>query len=192
MIPSVFWSAPVPSEATHPHNMLLHGVLQFPVLTFFLETYWWSLRPNSYTFVWSDQRIFLQKVKSFPPCAHANSIGICFTLDIDTCLTVSSSIFRRSFDVVLGFICTFLTKICSSLGDRMHLLPEQYDGCIVQGYLYLHTHEFGIFRHLEIAPNDKPDFFFLRSGLISFDFPMISSKEALSLKVALKIQSIRS
>lgn len=191
MIPSVFWSAPVPSEATHPHNMLLHGVLQFPVLTFFLETYWWSLRPNSYTFVWSDQRIFLQKVKSLPPCAHANSIGICFTVDIDTCLTVSSSIFRRSFDVVLGFICTFLTKICSSLGDRMHLLPEQYDGCMVPGYLYcIHMSlvSLGIWKLLPMINQT----FFLRSGLISFDFPMISSKEALSLKVALKIQSIRS
>ncbi|XP_051519935.1 mediator of RNA polymerase II transcription subunit 10-like isoform X1 [Myxocyprinus asiaticus] len=30
-------------------------------------------------------------------------------------------------------------------------------------------------------------FFFLRSWLISFDFPMMSSKEALSLKVGLKI-----
>ncbi|XP_051556810.1 apoptosis regulator Bcl-2 isoform X2 [Myxocyprinus asiaticus] len=32
-----------------------------------------------------------------------------------------------------------------------------------------------------------PRFFFLRSWLISFDFPMMSSKEALSLKVGLKL-----
>uniref|UniRef100_A0A4W5MLT2 Tyrosine-protein kinase receptor n=1 Tax=Hucho hucho TaxID=62062 RepID=A0A4W5MLT2_9TELE len=43
-------------------------------------------------------------------------------------------------------------------------------------------------RHLEIAPKDEPRLleaynFFLRSWLISFDFPMMSSKEALSLKV---------
>ena len=47
-------------------------------------------------------------------------------------------------------------------------------------------------RHLEIAPNNEPDLwrstiYFLRSWLISFDFPMMSSKEALSLKVGLEI-----
>ena len=47
------------------------------------------------------------------------------------------------------------------------------------------------YRHLEIAPTDEPDlwmstFLFLRSWPISLDFPMISSKEALSLKVSLE------
>ena len=53
------------------------------------------------------------------------------------------------------------------------------------------TDECGTFRRLEIAPKDEPDLevynFFLRSWLISFDFPMMSSKEALSLKVGLEI-----
>ena len=54
------------------------------------------------------------------------------------------------------------------------------------------TDEHGTFRHLEIAPKDEPDLWrsticFLRSWLISFDFPMMSSKEALSLKVGLEI-----
>jgi hypothetical protein len=45
---------------------------------------------------------------------------------------------------------------------------------------------------LEIAPKDEPDlwrytFFSPRSWLISFDFPIMSSKEALSLKVGLEI-----
>ena len=45
---------------------------------------------------------------------------------------------------------------------------------------------------LEIAPKDEPDLwrsttYFLRSWLISLDFPMMSSKEALSLKVGLEI-----
>ena len=45
---------------------------------------------------------------------------------------------------------------------------------------------------LEIAPKDEPDLwrstiFYLRSWLISFDFPMMSSKEAVSLKVGLEI-----
>ena len=67
---------------------------------------------------------------------------------------------------------------------------------MVPWYFYLRTivctDERGTFRHLEIAPKDKPDLWrstviFLRSWLISFDFPMMSSKEALSLKVGLEI-----
>ena len=54
------------------------------------------------------------------------------------------------------------------------------------------TDEPGNFRHLEIAPKDEPDLgkstiLFLRSWLISFDFPMMSSKKALHLKVGLEI-----
>ena len=114
-------------------------------------------------------------------------------MDIDTFVHVSSRIFTRSFAVVLGLICT---KVHSSLGDRTRLLPERYDGCVVPWCLYLHTivctDELGTFRFLEIAPRDEPDLwrstiFFLRSWLISFDFPMMSSKEALSLKVGLEI-----
>ena len=57
---------------------------------------------------------------------------------------------------------------------------------------YYCTDERGTFRRLEIAPKDETDLwrstiFFLRSWLISFDFPMMSSKEALSLKVGLEI-----
>ena len=82
-------------------------------------------------------------------------------MDIDTFVPVSSSIFTRSFAAVLGLICTFHTKVCSSLGDRMRLLPEQYDGCVVPLCLYLRTivctDERGTFRHLEIAPKDEPD-----------------------------------
>ena len=54
------------------------------------------------------------------------------------------------------------------------------------------TDERGTFRCLEIAPKDEPNLwrsttFFLRSWLICFDFLMISSKEALSLKVGIEI-----
>ena len=38
-----------------------------------------------------------------------------FTWDIDTFVPVSSSIFTRPLAVVLGFICTFRTEVCSSL-----------------------------------------------------------------------------
>ena len=82
-------------------------------------------------------------------------------MDIDTFVPVSSSIFTRSFVVVLGLICTFRTKVHSSLGDIMRLLPERYDGCVVPWCLYLHTifctDERGTFRRLEIAPKDEPD-----------------------------------
>ena len=116
-------------------------------------------------------------------------------MDIDTFVPVSSSIFTRSFAVVLELIGIFRTKVHSSLGDRTCLLPERYDCCMVLWYLYLHTivftGEIGTFRRLKIAPKDEPDLwrstiFFLRSSLISFDFPM-SSKEAQNLKVGLEI-----
>ena len=114
---------------------------------------------------------------------------------IDTFVPVSSSIFTRSLNVVLGLICTFHTKVRSSLGDRTRLLPGRYDGCMVPWCLYLRTivctDERGTFRSLEIAPKDEPLLevynFFLRSWLISFDFPMMSSKAALILKVGLEI-----
>ena len=81
-------------------------------------------------------------------------------VDIDTFVPVSSSIFTRSIAVVLGLICTFSTKVRSSLGDRTSLLPER-DGCMVPWCLYLRTivctDERGTFRHLEIAPKDEPD-----------------------------------
>ena len=117
-------------------------------------------------------------------------------MDIDTSVLVSSSIFTGSFAVVLGLICTFRTKARSSLGDRMRLLPERYDCCVVPWCLYLHnivcTNERGSFRCLEIAPKDEPDLwkstiYFLRSWLIYFDFPMMSSKKEVCLKVGLEI-----
>ena len=99
-------------------------------------------------------------------------------------------------DAIYLLICTFRNKVRSSLGDRTPLLPEWYDGCVVPWCLYLHTiicaDERGTFRHLEIAPKDESDLwrstiYFLRSWLISFDFPMMSILEALSLKVGLEI-----
>ena len=95
-----------------------------------------------------------------------------FTVNIDTFVPVSSSIFTRSFAVVLGLICTFRTKVRTSLGDRTCRLPEHYDGCVVPGCLYMRTivctDECGAFRHFEIAPKDEPDLwrstiYFLRS-----------------------------
>ena len=115
-----------------------------------------------------------------------------FTVDIDTFVPVSyifTRSFTRSFVVVLWLICTFRNKVHSSLGDRTRLLPERYDGCVVPSCLYLRTivctDESGTFRCLEIAPKDEPDLW--RSWLISIDFPMMSSKEVLGLKVGLEI-----
>ena len=58
-----------------------------------------------------------------------------FTVDIDICVPVSSSIVARSFAVVLGMICTFCTKVHSSLGDIINLLPERYEGCVVPWFI---------------------------------------------------------
>ena len=73
----------------------------------------------------------------------------------------------------------------------MHVLCERYDGCAVPWCLYLCTivctDERGTFRRLEIAPKDEPDLWRSTILLISLDFSMMSSKEALSLKVGLEI-----
>ena len=76
--------------------------------------------------------------------------------------------------------------------DRTHLLPERYDSWCLYLRTIVCTDEHGTFRHLEIDPNDEPELwkstiYFLRSLLISFDFPMMASKEALSLKVGFEI-----
>ena len=46
------------------------------------------------------------------------------------------------------------------------------------------------FRRLEIAPKDEPDLWrsTIWSWLISFDFPMMSGKQALRLKLGLEIR----
>ena len=107
-------------------------------------------------------------------------------MDINTFVPVSSSIFTRSFAVFGGLICAYRTKVCSSLGDRMRLLPEGYDSCVVPWCLYSRTivctDERGTFRRLEIAPNDEPDLWRSGSWLIS--------KEAPSLKVGLEIHPL--
>ena len=117
-------------------------------------------------------------------------------MDTDTFVPVSSSIFTRSFAVVLGLICTLRTKVRSSLGDRTRLLAERCDTCVVPWCLYLRTivctDERGTLRSLEIAPKDEPDLWrskniILTSWPISLDFPIMSSKEAQRLKVGLEI-----
>ena len=71
----------------------------------------------------------------------------------------------------------------------MRLLPERYDDCVVPWCLYLHTtvctDECGTFRHLKLSLKDEPDLW--RSTIITFFFPMMSSKEALSLKLGIEI-----
>ena len=70
--------------------------------------------------------------------------------------------------------------------DAFCLLPERYDRCVFPWFLQLRTvictDERDTFRHLEIASKDEPELW-----RTSFDFPMMSSKEALSLKVGLEI-----
>ena len=63
---------------------------------------------------------------------------------------------KRSLTVVLELICTFDTKVRSSLGDRMCLLPEWYDGvytCILL-FVQMNVVPSGV---VEISPKDEPD-----------------------------------
>ena len=80
-------------------------------------------------------------------------------MDIDTFVPVPQA--SSQGPLLLFWICTFSTKVRSSLGDRTRLLPEWYDGCVVPWCLYLCTivctDERGTFRCLEIAPKDEPD-----------------------------------
>ena len=74
------------------------------------------------------------------PCwADLCQYRTCFTVDIDIFVPVSSSNFTMSFAVVLGLICTCRTRVRSSRGDRMGLLPERYGSCVVPWCLYLRT-----------------------------------------------------
>ena len=101
-------------------------------------------------------------------------------MDIDTFVPVSSTTYTRSFAVVLGLnVCT---NVRSSLGDRTRLLPERYDGCVVPWCLYSRTivctDERGSSGVWKLLPrmNQRSTIYFLKSWLISFDFPMMSSK----------------
>ena len=102
----------------------------------------------------------------------------CFTVDIDTLLPVSSSIFTRSFAFVLGLICSFCTKVRSSLGDRTRLLPERWwlRGPMVFILAYYCSYRWTWYLQA-----------FGKVGWFLNVFPMMSSKEALSLKVGLEI-----
>ena len=106
-------------------------------------------------------------------------------MDIDTFVPVFSNIFTRFFAVVLGLICPFRTK------ERVSFLSGMTAAwsCGVYTCVLL-------FVQMNVVPSgtpkDEPDLrrstiFFLRSWLISFDCPIMSSKEALSLKVVLEI-----
>uniref|UniRef100_A0A8K9XX01 Transposase Tc1-like domain-containing protein n=1 Tax=Oncorhynchus mykiss TaxID=8022 RepID=A0A8K9XX01_ONCMY len=179
----------------HHHNMML------PPPCFMVGIVFFGLQASEHNNGHYDQTViffiffFKPEDISLSPCAVANrslafiwrfwSSGfflaelpfrLCrcmtrFTVDIDIFVPVSPSIFTRSFVVVLRLICTFHTKVRSSLGDRTHLLPEWYDGCMFPWCLYLRTivctDERGTIRRLEITPKDEPDlwrstFFFLR------------------------------
>ena len=69
--------------------------------------------------------------------------------------------------------------------------PPQHDAATPARTIVC-TDEHGTFSYLEIAPKDEPDLwrstiYILNAWLIYFDFPMMTSKEALRLKVGLEI-----
>ena len=211
-MPSILWSAPDPPAAKHPHASRLGWCSSGCECHPFFSEHNDGHYGQTALFLFHQTRGHF--FKKYALCPHvlfhagfgavASSllsglwgyvdIGLVLNVYIDTFVPVSSSIFTRSFAVVLGLICTFRTKVRSSLGDRTS--PSWVVWQLVQWCLYLCTivcaDERGTFRCLEIAPKDEPDLWrstilFLRSWLIYFDFPMTSNKEALSLKVVLEI-----
>ena len=80
-----------------------------------------------------------------------------------------------------GLSGTFRTKIRSSLGDRMRLLPERYHGCMVPSGIWK------LLPRMNQTCGGQQFFFPEVLSDFSFDFPMTSSKEAWRLKVGLEI-----
>jgi hypothetical protein len=120
-------------------NPMLHGwdgILRLASLPLFPPNITMVIMANSSICVSSDQRIFLQKtiVWLFYGVFCASSllsslsgyVDIGLVLLLKRLFCVSSSIFTRFFAAVLGLICTFRTKVRSSLGHRTRLLPERY------------------------------------------------------------------
>ena len=90
--------------------------------------------------------------------------------------------FTSSYDAIYFVKCT---------NPSCRKAPPQHDAAIPvlhgwDGVLWLAS--LPIFPpNITMGIMDKQFYFFLRSWLISFDFPMMSSKEAPSLKVGLEI-----
>ncbi|KAL1006223.1 hypothetical protein UPYG_G00069460 [Umbra pygmaea] len=129
--------APPQHDAATPVLHSLDGVLQLASFPLFPPNITMVIMAKQLNFVSSDQRTFVQKVQSLSPCTLANhSLAIvwwfwssgfflterpfrlcwyrpCVIEDFDTFVPVFSSIFTRSFAVVLGLIliCTFCTKV---------------------------------------------------------------------------------
>lgn len=87
----------------------------------------------------------------------------CSTLlivDLHTLVPDASTSLTSTFVVVLGFSWPFQTKVCSSLGVNLCLLPEWCSLCVTPiFFLYLHTivrtDARGAFRCLEIAHKEE-------------------------------------
>ena len=131
--------------------------------------------------LWSSG-LFLAE-RPFKLCRYMTN----FTVDIDTFVPVPSSIFIRSFAVVLGLICSFLTNVHYSLGtDRVAFLSGMMAAwshavytCVLL-FVQMDMVPSGIWKLLpKMNQTCWGLLVFLKFWLISFDFPMMSSKEAL-------------
>lgn len=111
--------------------------------TLFSSVSWWFWRSSFFFAEWPSYRIG-------------------FTVDLDVFVLVLSSIFTRSFAVVLVFICTFHAEECSFVVDRRLLLPllpwcnhamiaRQWFHCVYTSWL-LCKDEQCTFRCLEMVP----------------------------------------
>ena len=117
-----------------------------------------------------------------------------FVTNLAALLPASASIFTSLLLLFWGWYANYARK-------HIHLWetePNSFLSDMMAGHfhgLYLRiivlADELGTFRHLEIVSKDEPDLWkstilFLTSLLVSFDFPMMSHKEAVCLRCALK------
>jgi hypothetical protein len=164
----------------------------------------WSLLPNSSIFVSSDQRTFLQKVLSLSPCADANHSLAFFSVYAEDSFYCGYRYFWTCFlqhlqkvicccsgiDLHFSHQSTFISRWQNAspswavwrLRGPMLFVLAYY--CLYRWTWYLRAFgncSQGRTRLVEVYN------FFLRSWLVYMDFPMMSSKDTLSLKVGLEI-----
>ena len=168
---------------------------------------------NSSIFVSSDQRTFLQKVQSLSPCVVANCSLAFFYGGYGA--VASSLLSGLSGYVDIGLVycgyryfCTCFLQhlhkvLCSCSGIYLHFSHQStfisrrqnaspsWSVWRLRGPMVFILAYYCLYRWmwcLQAFGNCSQGWNrLLRSWLISFDFPMMSSKEALSLKVGLEI-----
>ena len=217
MMPSILWGALVPPVAKHPHNMMLPPpcftvgmvFLGLQASHFFLQTYDGHYGPKN-LFLFHQTRGHFSKKYDLSPHVKLQTIvwlflwrfwssgfflaercryWTRFTVDIDTFCTCFLQHLHKvlsccsGIDMHFSHQSMFITRRQNTspswavwrLRGPMVFILEHY--CLYRWTWYLQA--FGNFSQGWTR--------LMRSWLISLDFPIMSSKDALSLKVGLEI-----